>query len=117
MIPSSSRYFHPPARFQTLDPAKCNEYIEYYYHIIHKEQDMEKRISANMAARDFSEVLNSIKFKDVHYIIERGGKPIASMKDPMRLSYAASPTLLAMWGRSIEFNVKTTNSEKGLFHG
>ncbi len=41
---------------------------------------MEKRISATQAVRDFSEVLNTIKFKGVHYIIERGGKPIASMK-------------------------------------
>jgi heterodisulfide reductase subunit C len=41
---------------------------------------MEKRISATRAVRDFSEVLNTIKFKDVHYIIERGGKPIASMR-------------------------------------
>ena len=41
---------------------------------------MEKRISATRAVRDFSEVLNKIKFKGVHYIIERGGKPIASMK-------------------------------------
>ena len=41
---------------------------------------MEKRISATQAVRDFSEVLNTIKFKKVHYIIERGGKPIASMK-------------------------------------
>lgn len=41
---------------------------------------MEKRISATRAARHFSEVLNTIKFKGVHYIIERGGKPIASMK-------------------------------------
>ena len=52
---------------------------------------MEKRISATRAVRDFSEVLNTIKFKGVHYIIERGGKPIASMKsidekmDPMTL--------------------------------
>ena len=52
---------------------------------------MEKRISATQAVRDFSEVLNTIKFKGVHYIIERGGKPIASMKsidekiDPMTL--------------------------------
>jgi antitoxin (DNA-binding transcriptional repressor) of toxin-antitoxin stability system len=52
---------------------------------------MEKRISATRAVRDFSEVLNTIKFKGVHYIIERGGKPIASMKsidekmDPMKL--------------------------------
>jgi hypothetical protein len=41
---------------------------------------MEKRITATRAVRDFSEVLNTIKFKGVHYIIERGGKPIASMK-------------------------------------
>jgi antitoxin (DNA-binding transcriptional repressor) of toxin-antitoxin stability system len=52
---------------------------------------MEKRISATQAVRDFSEVLNTIKFKGVHYIIERGGKPIASMRsidekiDPMTL--------------------------------
>ena len=53
---------------------------------------MEKRISATRAVRDFSEVLNTIKFKGVHYIIERGGKPIASMKaidektDPMTMA-------------------------------
>jgi hypothetical protein len=41
---------------------------------------MEKRISATRAVRDFSEVLNTIKFKGFHYVIERGGKPIASMK-------------------------------------
>ncbi len=52
---------------------------------------MEKHISATRAVREFSEVLNTIKFKGVHYIIERGGKPIASMKsidekiDPMTL--------------------------------
>ena len=40
---------------------------------------MEKRISATRAVRDFSEVLNTIKFKNIHYIIERGGKPVASM--------------------------------------
>jgi len=41
---------------------------------------MEKRITATRAVREFSEVLNTIKFKGVHYIIERGGKPIASMR-------------------------------------
>ena len=41
---------------------------------------MEKRISATRAVREFSEVLNTIKFKGAHYIIERAGKPIASMK-------------------------------------
>ena len=57
---------------------------------------MEKRISATRAVRDFSEVLNTIKFKGVHYIIERGGKPIASMKsidetaDPMTMDHLKS---------------------------
>ena len=41
---------------------------------------MEKRISATQAVRDFSGVLNTIKYKRVHYIIERGGKPVASMR-------------------------------------
>jgi hypothetical protein len=44
--------------------------------------NMEKRISATRAVRDFSEVLNTIKYKNAHYIIERGGKPVASM-DPI----------------------------------
>jgi antitoxin (DNA-binding transcriptional repressor) of toxin-antitoxin stability system len=43
-------------------------------------EEMEKHITATQAVRDFSEVLNTIKFKGVHYIIERGGKPVASMK-------------------------------------
>jgi antitoxin (DNA-binding transcriptional repressor) of toxin-antitoxin stability system len=41
---------------------------------------MEKHISATQAVRDFSEVLNTIKFKGTHYVIERSGKPIAAMK-------------------------------------
>ena len=41
---------------------------------------MEKHISATQAVRDFSEVLNTIKFKGTHYVIERSGKPIACMK-------------------------------------
>ena len=41
---------------------------------------MEKRISATQAVRDFSEVLNAIKFKGTCYVIERGGKPVASMR-------------------------------------
>jgi len=40
---------------------------------------MEKHISATRAVREFSEVLNTIKFKGTRYIIERGGKPVASM--------------------------------------
>lgn len=41
---------------------------------------MEKRITATQAVRDFSELLNRIKFNGDHYIIERSGKPVAQMK-------------------------------------
>ena len=41
---------------------------------------MEKHISATRAVKDFSEILNTIKYKGVHYVIERSGKPVASMK-------------------------------------
>lgn len=63
----------------------------YDYHTLQGDMKMEKRISATQAVRDFSEVLNAIKFKGVHYIVERGGKPIAFMRpvaertDPMTL--------------------------------
>ncbi len=41
---------------------------------------MEKHITATQAVRDFSELLNTIKFKGDHYIIQRNGKPVASMQ-------------------------------------
>lgn len=40
---------------------------------------MENRTTATEAVRKFSELLNSIKFKGDHYIIERSGKPVASI--------------------------------------
>lgn len=40
---------------------------------------MEKTIVATEAVRKFSELLNMIKFRGEHYVITRGGKPIASM--------------------------------------
>lgn len=40
---------------------------------------MEKSIQATEAVRRFSEILNTIKFKGEHYIIQRGGKPVAFM--------------------------------------
>jgi len=40
---------------------------------------MEKRITATKAVRDFSELLNTIKFGGDRYIIERSGKPVACM--------------------------------------
>jgi len=44
---------------------------------------MEKHITATQAVRDFSELLNKIKFKRDRYIIERNGKPVAQM-EPVR---------------------------------
>jgi len=41
---------------------------------------MEKHITATQAVRDFSGLLNRIKFKGYSYIIERGGKPVAQME-------------------------------------
>lgn len=40
---------------------------------------MEKTVSATEAVRKFSEILNSIKYRGDHYIIVRGGKPVASI--------------------------------------
>ena len=41
---------------------------------------MTKRITATKVVRDFSELLNRIKFRGEHYIIERSGKPVAYME-------------------------------------
>ncbi len=38
---------------------------------------MEKVISATEVVRDFSTILNKIKFGGEHYIIKRSGKPVA----------------------------------------
>jgi antitoxin (DNA-binding transcriptional repressor) of toxin-antitoxin stability system len=40
---------------------------------------MDKAVTATEAVRDFSGLLNTIKFKGEAYIIKRGGKPIASI--------------------------------------
>ena len=40
---------------------------------------MEKVITATEAVKDFSALLNSIKFRGDHYIIQRSGKPVAYM--------------------------------------
>ncbi|RJR38323.1 MAG: type II toxin-antitoxin system Phd/YefM family antitoxin [Desulfobacteraceae bacterium] len=38
---------------------------------------MEKSVSATEAVRDFSGLLNLVRFKGDTYIIKRGGKPVA----------------------------------------
>jgi len=40
---------------------------------------MDNVISATKAVRQFSSILNHIRYKGEHYIIERSGKPIAFM--------------------------------------
>jgi len=40
---------------------------------------MEKTISATEAVRDFSTLLNHIRFRGDRYIIKRSGKPVACM--------------------------------------
>jgi len=41
---------------------------------------MEKSVTATEAVRGFSEILNNIRFKGDHYVIKRGGKPVAYME-------------------------------------
>jgi len=41
---------------------------------------MEKHISATDAVREFSELLNRVKFRGERYIIERSGKPVARIE-------------------------------------
>ena len=40
---------------------------------------MAKTISATDVVRKFSDILNSIKYRGNHFIILRGGKPVASI--------------------------------------
>ena len=51
---------------------------------------VEKEITATEAVRDFSALLNRIKFVGDHYIIKRGGKPVAYM-GPLRGGTASLP--------------------------
>jgi antitoxin (DNA-binding transcriptional repressor) of toxin-antitoxin stability system len=51
---------------------------------------MEKEITATEAVRDFSNLLNRIKFGGDHYIIKRGGKPVAYM-GPLREGIMVRP--------------------------
>jgi hypothetical protein len=44
-----------------------------------RRDKMEKTISATEAVRDFSTLLNHIRFRGDRYIIKRSGKPVACM--------------------------------------
>jgi antitoxin (DNA-binding transcriptional repressor) of toxin-antitoxin stability system len=60
---------------------------------------MEKHISATDAVRDFSELLNRVRFRGEHYIIERTGKPMARIEptDP-----STKRTTLSELGRLLD---------------
>ena len=51
---------------------------------------MEKTITATEAARDFSELLNRIRFTGESFVIKRGGKPVASI-GPVRETKVVRP--------------------------
>jgi antitoxin (DNA-binding transcriptional repressor) of toxin-antitoxin stability system len=57
---------------------------------------MDKAVTATEAVRDFSGLLNTVKFRGETYIIKRGGKPIASI-GPVREANA-SKTLKELKG-------------------
>ena len=44
-----------------------------------KEMAMSERITATRAVREFSELLNEIRYKSQSYIVERNGRPIARL--------------------------------------
>lgn len=52
---------------------------------------MTKTIGATEVVRNFSEILNTIKYHGSHYVIMKGGKPVAHI-GPLEPSYSG-PTL------------------------
>jgi len=44
-----------------------------------KERKMAERITATRVVREFSELLNEVRYKSQSYIVERNGKPIARL--------------------------------------
>lgn len=40
---------------------------------------MDSRISSTRAAREFSDLLNRVKYRGEHFVIERGGEPVADL--------------------------------------
>lgn len=45
---------------------------------------MAQRVTATEAARNFSEILNSVKYKRARYLVSRGGKAVAQIVPPER---------------------------------
>jgi len=46
---------------------------------LEKETPMSERITATRVVREFSELLNEVRYKSHSYIVERNGKPIARL--------------------------------------
>jgi prevent-host-death family protein len=59
--------------------------VKYDYHILWGI-DMQVSISSTEAVRNFSELLNNIKYRGDRYTVIRGGKPAASLvpAEPLR---------------------------------
>jgi prevent-host-death family protein len=59
--------------------------VKYDYHIL-RGIDMQVSISSTEAVRNFSELLNNIKYRGDRYTVIRGGKPAASLvpAEPLR---------------------------------
>ena len=40
---------------------------------------MKKKITSTEAVRNFSEILNAVNYKGIHFTVVRGGKPVAEI--------------------------------------
>jgi antitoxin (DNA-binding transcriptional repressor) of toxin-antitoxin stability system len=62
--------------------------VKYDYHIL-QEESMQSAISSTEVVRNFSELLNNIKYRGDRYTVIRGGKPAASLVPVEQISSGA----------------------------
>jgi antitoxin (DNA-binding transcriptional repressor) of toxin-antitoxin stability system len=58
---------------------------------------MESRVSATQAARNFSDLLNRIRYRGEEFVVERGGEPVCRMSPaapPQRVTFRDLASLL-----------------------
>lgn len=76
-----------------------------------ESENMKNRLSATEAARNFSEILNRIRYRGEEFVIERGGEAVCRMLParPYRITLAELADLLeaiekpdAAYWRSVE---------------
>ncbi|MCI0412023.1 type II toxin-antitoxin system Phd/YefM family antitoxin [bacterium] len=56
---------------------------------------MKKKITSTEAVRNFSEILNGVKYKGLRYTVVRGGKPIAEI-NPVETARIEERTMLEL---------------------